>query len=631
VKHGFQSLAGLAREKIGYLVAVVFPLFILYNALFRPWLVHPERAFFFGAIIAMTIFLVPLKSKGVVRGTVLSIIDSVLIVAVIASAVHIFLDWENITLYLGAPRTIDIALGIVAIVVTLEATRRTMFPLVPITILFLLYAVYGQVGGLLGAPTFNLGRFIQLVYLQTEGLYGLVLNVALKYIIPFLIMGSILKVMGTMDVLADLVNAFVGRTIGGPAKIAVVTSSMFGTMSGSSVANVAFTGTFTIPMMKKYGYKSEFAGGVEATASTGGHLMPPIMGTAAFLMADYTGVPYVRIMLAAILPAILYYVALFLRVHFKAKQEGLSKPSEDIIGRIASVKELIPRLIPIVMAFAVLIVGLFTWTPTRAAIVTTGALLPLSFLRRETWLTPKKILDGLVDATRSFLPIGAALIAIGVIMAVATGTGIGLKFSDLMLIAAGESLLLLLLVTAAAAIIMGMGIGGTAVYIFVAIMLGPALVKLGVPILPAHLFIFYYSALQSITPPVCLTAYTAASIAGANPIKTALHAVSLGAVGFVVAFLFVWHPELLLMGSTASNLVTFSFMAIGTASLTFALGGYINRQLSLWERFLFVILAGVFFIQWSYAISLAAVAMTGALIFIPTILKRRSQTLPKED
>ena len=247
-------------------------------------------------------------------------------------------------------------------------------------------------------------------------------------------------------------------------------------------------------------------------------------------------------------------------------------------------------------------------------------------MRRETWLTPRRIFDGLVDATRSFLPVGAALIAIGILMAVATVTGIGLKFSALMLVASGESLALLLLATAVACIIMGMGVGGTAVYVFVALMIGPALVKLGVPLLPAHLFIFYFAQLQSITPPVCMASYTAASIAKANPTKTALTGVSLGIVGFLTAFLFVLHPELLLIGSPVSILIIFSLMAIGLLSLTFALGGYINRQLSLWERALFLISAAVIFAQWNYALSLVGVAMIGVLIFVSIILKRRSQT-----
>jgi len=612
------------RGKIAYVLSVILPLLVLYNAIFKPWLLHPERALFLGFILALTIFLVPLKSKGVVSSKIYLLIDLILIAASIACALHIILDWEYIIYHLGVPRPVDIGLGITATLVTLEATRRTMFPLVPICLVFLLYAVFGEyLGGMMAAPGFSMSRLTQDLYLTTQGLYGLVFNVTLKYIIPFLIMGGLLKAMGAMNILGDLVNMLVGRTAGGPAKIAVATSSVFGTMSGSAVANVAFTGTFTIPLMKRYGYKSEFAAGVEATASAGGHLMPPIMGTAAFVMADYTGIPYVRIIAAAILPAILYYTAIFLRVHYKAKQEGLAKPTADIVGRISSIKEIIPRLIPLVIVFAVLMAGLLMWTPTKAAVVTTAAIIPISFLRRETWLTLRKVLDGLVDATRSIIPVGAALIAIGILMAVATGTGLGLKFSELMLIASGESLVLLLLVTAVACIIMGMGVGGSAVYIFAALMLGPALVELGLPMLPAHFFIFYFAQLQSLTPPVCLTVYTAASIARANPMRTALIAFSLGIVGFVGAFLVVLHPELLLIGSTVSSLVTFLFMAIGTASLTFALGGYINRQLSLWERALFLISAAVIFAQWNYALSIGGAAMIAVLIFVPMILRKR--------
>lgn len=614
----------LSRGKITFILAVIFPVLVAYNAIFRPWPIHPERAFFLGAILALTIFLVPIKTKSAVSSKIYFIIDLILIVAVIASAVHIILDWEYIILFMGAPRTIDILLGITAVLVTLEATRRTMFPLVPVCLAFLLYAVFGQhlIGGILAPPSVSIDRLVHQLYLTTLGLYGLVLNVALKYIVPFLIMGCMLKAMGAMDVLNDLVTILVGRTVGGPAKIAVVTSSMFGMVSGSATANVAFTGTFTIPLMKKYGYKPEFAGGVEAAASTGGQLMPPIMGVAAFIMADYTGIPYLRIMLAGILPALLYYLAIFLRVHYGAKHRGLVRPAADIAGRVATFRQIIPRLIPLVVVFIVLVTGLFLWTPTRAALVTTGIIIPLSFLRHETRLTPMKLLAGLKEATYSFLPIGAACIAIGILMAVALQTGLGLKFSELMIIASGESLLLLLIVTAVACLIMGMGIAGVAVYIFAGIMLGPALVGLGLPILVAHFFIFYFAQLQSITPPVCLASYTAASIAKANPTRTALNGVMVGLVGFVGAFLFVFHQELLLIGNIGSILITFLLMATAVVALNFMIEGYASWKLSLWERLLFGLSAFVIFVSPNYGISLVGVVI-GLLTYFSKALRRR--------
>jgi len=619
-----------SREKIAYLVTILFPLLVAYNAFFRPWLVHPERAFFLGWILVLAIFLVPLKSQGVVRRKIYFIIDLILIAGAIACATHIFVDWEYIVDHLGADtRLIDIVLGIAATVIALEATRRTMGPLVPVCILFLLYAMYGHyIPGLMEAPPLSLDRLIMQLYLSytANGLYGLVLHMALSYIIPFLVMGGLLKAMGAMDVLGDLVNKLVGRTVGGPAKISCVTSGMFGMMSGSAVANVAFTGTFTIPIMKKYGYKPEFAGGVEAASSTGGQLMPPIMGAAAFMMADYTGIPYLTICLAALLPALLYFASIFFRIHYGAKQQGLHRPSADIVGRIASTRELIPRLIPLVIIFAILMTGLLTWTPTKAAIVTAAAIIPISFMRRETRLTPRKIIAGLRDATYSFLPLAGAVIAMGILIATAMVSGLGLKFSTLMLALSGESLVLMLLVTAVACIIMGMGVGGIAVYVFAAVMIAPALVQTGVPLMQAHLFIFYFAQIQCITPPVCLASYTAASIAQANPLKTALMGISIGFLGWVVPFIFVLHPELNFEGSPAAIGIIFLLMLIGLVGLTFGLGGFTNRQLSLWERALFLIAAGAIFAYWNIPLTLAAVVLMGILLFGPVILKRRNQT-----
>lgn len=622
----------LSREKIAYLLTIVFPLLVAYNAFYKPWLVHPERAFFLGWILVVGIFLVPLKSQGVVRRKIYFIIDLILIAAAIACAVHIFVDWRYIVAHLGMElRLIDMVFGIAATVIAIEATRRTMFPLVPVCLLFLAYALYGHlIPGIMQAPPLSLDRLVMQLYLSytSNGLYGLCLHVALSYIIPFLILGGLLKAMGAMDVLGDLVNRLVGRSVGGPAKIACVTSGAFGMMSGSAVANVAFTGTFTIPLMKRYGYTPEFAGGVEAASSTGGQLMPPIMGAAAFLMADYTGIPYLHICLAASLPAILYFVAIFFRIHLQAKKQGLERPAADIVGRIASIRELIPRLIPPAIIFAILMAGLFTWTATKAAIVTAVAVIPVSFLRREMRMTPRKIIAGLRDSTNSFLSIAGAVIAAGILIATVMVSGLGLKFCTLTLTLTGESLFLVLIVTAAACLLMGMGIGGIIVYVIAAVMIAPSLIKCGVPMMQAHLFIFYFAQIQSITPPVCLASYTAATIARASLVKTALLGISIGILGWVVPFFFVMHPELNFEGSPVSIAIIFLLMLIGLVGLSIGFAGYTNRQLSLWERMLFLIAAGAIFVHWSIPLTLAAVVLVAALLFIP-IIKRRN--IAKED
>jgi len=553
-------------------------------------------------------------------------------VAAIVSGMHLILDWPYIVDNMGMPRPIDIGMGITAILVTLEAVRRTIWQIVPVCLLVLAYAVFGQhLSGIMMSAPFDIDRVITQIYLTNQGLFGIVLGVVIKYIIPFLIMGAMLKAMGAMDVLTDFVNILVGRTTGGPAKLAVVTSGMFGMMSGSSVANVAFTGTFTIPLMKRYGYKPEFAGAVEACASNGGQLMPPIMGTSAFIMADFIGVPYLNIMLAGFIPAVLFYIAIFLRVHYKAKQEGLTRPTEDIVGRIAGFRKIAPRLIPLVVIFVILMYGLFTWTPTMAAVVTIGAMIPISFFRRESRLTPAKIVAGLKDATNSIMPIGATCIAMGLIVGITGLTGLGLKVSELMIIAAGQSLVLVLLVTFVACVIFGMGLASAAVYIFVAIMLAPALMNLGLPMLVAHFFVFYFAQLSCITPPVCLCSYAASSIAKSNAMKTAFLAVSIGIMGFVVPFLFVFHTELLLEGSLVSSVISFLFMVIGLVALVFGLGGYLNRRLSLLERAVFLVLAAVLFVQWNYVISIFGLALIGVMIFISILIKRRSPTLSNKN
>jgi len=624
MKQCFLKCSRLARGNVIPILSITFPLFVLVIVTIRPLSLYPERASVFIFVLVLTFLLFPLNRKRVVPRKIYSIIDLTIIIATIVSGMHLVLDWEYVVAHMGSPRSIDIAMGITAILVTLEATRRTIFPIVLVCLAVLLYAGFGvHLGGIMAAAPYDIDRLMTQLYLTNQGLYGVVLDVVIKYVIPLLIMGALLKAMKAMDILGDFVNILVGRTVGGPAKLSVVTSGMFGMISGSSVANVGFTGTFSIPLMKRYGYQSEFAAGVEACASNGGQLMPPIMGTAAFIMADFIGVPYVRIMLAGFLPALLFYLAIFLRVHFKAKQEGLKRPSEDIVGRIAGLREIAPRLVPLLIIFAVLISGLFMWTPTRAAVVTIAAIIPISFLRRETWLTPRKILDGLIDSTNSIIPIGATCIAMGLIVGVTGLSGLGLKFSELMLIASSESLLLVLLLTAVACIIFGMGLASVAVYIFVSLMLAPALVQLGVPILPAHFFIFYFAQLSCITPPVCLCAYAAASLARANPMKTAFIAVSLGIMGFLVPFLFVINTSLLLEGSIVSIVITFSLVAIGVLGVTLGLGGYLNRQLSLWERALFGLSAFAIFAQWNYALSIGGVAMIAVLIFVSMILRKR--------
>jgi len=617
--HSIEPLRQSVRNK-GY---VVFALFILFITFTRIFPVFPERAAVYILLLFLAVLAFPLRGEGV-RGKAYIIFDVLLIIATVAFGLYLIFNYKEIISRQGAFTVTDVALGATAVIVTLELTRRVMFPLFLICLAFVVYMIAGEyVPGIFGTPGYSIDRIVGQLSLTMQGLFGVGLNVIIKYVIPFIIFGCLLRAAGIMEVFASLASLILRKSAGGPAKLSILTSSFFGMLSGSAIANVAFTGIFTIPLMKKYGYRSSYAGAVEACASNGGQMTPPIMGSAAFLMADYTGISYIRIILAAVLPALLYFAALFIRVHFKAKQLGLDKRTEDLGIINTGFSKLIPKLVPIVIIMTILLAGLVMWTPTRAVLVATAAAIPLSFLHRDSRLTPKKILGALRESTETSMVVAVSCIAIGIIMGVASLTGIGLKFSELMVSASGQNLFALLLLAAIACIILGMGVATTIVYIFMAIMLAPALVGLGIPLLSAHFFLLYAALLASITPPVCIASYAAAGVAGESPMKVAWEAVSLGVVSFILPFIVIFKPEVLLEGNILSIITTFLFMMAAVLGFSFALGGYINRSLTVWERILFGAV-GLAMLLGNYAISLVALAIGSMLIVMPVIRKRRS-------
>lgn len=613
----------LSRANIKTVLAIIFPLFILFSISTRMIPVFPERIIVYLLVLVIGFIYFPTKRVG---GKVSLVIDAVLITAGIMSAVYILLNLEDIIYRQGAPTSLDLIFGVIATLIVLELNRRAIFPLGVVCLLFVVYAFFGEyMFGFLKTPGYDLSRVMTGFYLTMDGFFGLGVGVLIKYIFPFLIMGSLFNVLGGMDILSDLVKVIVGKTTGGPAKIAVTTSSLFGMVSGSSVANVCFTGNFTIPLMKRYGYKSVEAGAIETCASAGGQIMPPIMGTAAFLMADFTGIPYLHIMLAGFLPATLFYITLFARVHITAKRAGLGEVG-GAMGTQPRLREALLRAVPVFAMFAVLMFSLFNWTPMRAALLTIVAMIPLSFLRRDTRLTLRKILAGLRASTDGIISVACTCVGIGIIIGVAGMTGIGLKFSELLLTISGANVPLLLLVTFSACLIFGLGISTGVVYILVAIMLAPALVHCGVPLLPAHFFVMYAAILGTLTPPVCITAYAAATISGDNPLKVGIRSVAIGIVLFLMPFLIVLHPQLLLQTNIAEIIYTFLVLAGGCLGITFGVSGYINRNISVWERISLIGL-GVMVIFCDQVIALIALVAMVILILVPIVLKKRSKNL----
>jgi len=478
-------------------------------------------------------------------------------------------------------------MAILAIIIVLEGTRRALGPELPvISILFLLYAHYGQqMPGMLAHRGYSWSRIASHMYFTTEGIFGIPLGVSATYIFLFLLLGAFAKRTGLGDLFIDLALSLTGRTTGGPAKAAVVSSGLMGSISGSSVANTVTTGSFTIPLMKKVGYNSQFAAAVEAAASTGGQIMPPIMGAAAFIMAEFIGVPYVTIAKAAILQAILYYITVGLMVHFEAKKQGLEGMSDDLIPKFLTVLKTRGHMIaPLIIIFYYLFKG---YTPLRAAFLGIIVSYALSFLKKDTRMGLQDLLDTLREGAISALGVAAACAAVGFIVGVTTLTGLGLKFTSLTVALANGNLFMALFFTMVACTILGTGLPTTATYIVLATMAAPALTQLGVPILAAHLFVLYFGVVADLTPPAALAAYAGAGIAGSNPLKTGLTAVRLAIAGFVVPFVFAYSPSLLLINTTAVQVILITGSSIiGVFSLAAAVLGYLNRKTTIIERIL---------------------------------------------
>lgn len=536
------------------------------------------------------IFLVSMTSgEKQTRGKIC--LDLVLLFFTLLSLGYLFFNYEYVVTrypYVQALTTWDFVMGVILTLILLEASRRVIGWALPITAsVFLLYALFGNyLPGLLRHTGIPIETIIDQLYLTTEGIFGIPIGVSSTYVILFVIFGAFLEESGTGQFFTDFANSLVGGSKGGPGKISVVSSSLFGTISGSAVANVMVDGWLTIPLMKRAGFKNDFAAAVEATASTGGQIMPPVMGAAAFVMAEYTGISYVKICIHAAIPALLYYFALFMAIHFEANRTGLlgvPKEERPILRSVMLTKGHL--FVPLAVIVYFMIAG---YTPMYACIYATLSVFVVALLRAETRMGPKKILKALEFGAKNMLPVAAACACAGVIIGVINLTGLGLKFTSLVLSIAGNSLIPALIFTMFAGIVLGMGLPTTAAYIVQAALLIPALIKLGVPTIAAHMFVFYFAIISAITPPVAMAVYAAAGIAGSNLWRTGLEAMRIGATGFIIPFMFVYGPSLLMIGSTTTIVTTIISSCIGVVALSAGLMGWFLKKATWLERLLLV-------------------------------------------
>ncbi len=520
--------------------------------------------------------------------------DWMLILLTLASIGHLFVNYEYVITrysYVHPLSSADMVFGILLTLLLIEGSRRVIGPALPITAgVFLAYAYVGPyLPGLLRHSGITTELVVDQLYMTTEGIFGIPLGVSATYVILFIVFGTFLEKSGTGQLFMDFASAITGWTRGGPGKISCISSALFGTISGSAVANVMVDGWLTIPLMKRTGFNPPFACAVEATASTGGQIMPPVMGAAAFVMAEFTGIPYITICLYAMIPALLYYFALFMSIHFMAGRMGLKGIPREELPRLKNVLATRGHMfVPLIIIVYMMTAG---YTPMYACIYSTVAVVILSLLRKETRMGFWTIIKALEESAKNTLGVAAACACAGIVIGVINLTGLGLKFTSFVLFLAGDSLIPALIMTMLAGIVLGMGMPTTPAYIVQAALLIPALIKLGVLKIAAHMFVFYFSTISAITPPVAMAVYAAAGIGGAKLWPTGIWAMRVAAAGFIVPFMFVYGPSLLFIGS-AFDIITSAISAcIGVVALAAGMMGWFLKEANYFERAILIVAA----------------------------------------
>jgi TRAP transporter 4TM/12TM fusion protein len=620
--NGFAASPAYSRAIAGVIGVVAAAMSVYHLAI--PFVGTPQALFFRGTHLLFALTLIFLIFPGFRRrqGAFPGVADHLFIALSAATIVYLWANHDRLLqrfVFVDDPLPQELVLGVVFTLLVLEATRRVIGPALPVTAV--LFVIYGLTLG-----DARPGAMIESMYLTTEGVFGLTLSASATYVIAFVLFGSFMERTGTGQLFMDFALALTGRTAGGPGKVAVVSSSLFGTISGSAVANVLVDGPITIPLMKRTGFRKAFAAAVESVASTGGQIMPPVMGAAAFVMAEFLGVSYLQVTFWALIPAVLYYVAVFFAVHFEAKRSGLEGLSVNEVPRMAKVmRERGHLFIPILILLFGLLSG---YSAPLCAVVATLTCVPIALLRANTraGITWRTVWGALEDGAKNAVPVAAACACAGIVVGTIALTGAGITFTAVVLKLSQDSLALALVLTMLAGIVLGMGMPTTPAYIVMVSLLVPAIIKLGVIPPAAHMFAFYFAILSAITPPVALAVYAAAGLAQANIWEAGWAAVRTGAAGFIVPFMFIFENSLLMIGDWPVILSSFVTACIGVIALAGSLHGYFLKPMQMWERVL-LFAAAVLMIKPGLVTDLIgaailAVVLTGSWLARPRAARR---------
>lgn len=580
-KHSFH-----ARDIIR-LVAVVMSLYHLYTCIFSIPESQMHRALHL--LFALILSFGSYNLRGKKNGGKIGPADWLLIALSVFSLGYMIVNFkvfQNRILFVTPLTTLQIVVLVVIMAVVLEATRRLTGPTLPIACaVFILYALFGQhLPGALAHTGFSVRKILEQITLTSEGIFGSSLGITATYVVIFIILAGFLEVTGAGQFFIDVATGLTGAKRGGPAKVAVIGSCLFGSISGSSVANVVSTGTFTIPLTKSVGYSPVFAAAVEAVASTGGQIMPPVMAAVAFIMADFLGVSYISICVAALIPAVLYYFCLFHMVDAKAVKLGIAGLKKE---DLPNTRQVLKKGWYLALPFVVLVgLMLLNYTPMISGFYALVSLLVIVLIMDRKKLSLHNILQGLENGATGVISVSVTSACAGIIVGVIMLTGLGLKFTSIITTFSGGNLFLAMLLSAVVAIILGMGLPTVPAYIVMSSLVAPALIQMGVTPLAAHMFVLYFAVLSCITPPVAIASYAAAAISGANAMKVGWESVRLGIVAYIIPFLFVWNPVLLFQGPVPMVLWSFFTACLGCIALTWAIEGVVEAPLALPWRIL---------------------------------------------
>jgi len=609
--------------KLIAVICICFSLFQIYTGFFGALDAMIQRCIHLSFGISLVYLLCPTKRSWVKNGNVHPVDLSLAVIATIPP-IYILLNYHQLILRAGTVTPADAFMGVLGIVMVIEAARRIVgLPIVIVVLAFLAYGFFGRyMPGPLAHRGLTINQMVGHLFFTTEGVFGIPMGVSSTFIFLFILFGAYLEKTGLGKFFIDIANALAGWASGGPAKVAVISSALQGTISGSSVANVVGSGSFTIPMMKKLGYHKNFAGAVEAAASTGGQLMPPIMGAAAFLMAEFVNIPYMEVVKAAIVPAVLYFIGVFLGVHFEAKKDNLQgTPRSELPPWGKIMKEEGHLAIPLVAIIGLLASG---YTPMKAALAGIIVSIATAMLRANTRMTFNDVVDGLIKGARGALGVLIACASAGMIIGIVTKTGVGLKLASTLVDLASGNFLLLLFCTMLTSLILGMGVPTTANYVITSTIAAPALLQLGVPILAAHMFVFYFGIIADITPPVALAAYAGSAISGGDPLKTGVNASKLGIAAFIIPYVFVLSPQILgIDASMTSIVITTCTALIGMTGVSAGMIGYMTDKTNLLERLL-LLAGGLLLIDPRLTTDAVGIGILAFVLFLQLMRKKKN-------